>query len=67
MLTKDDDLYYFYGEVNMGNVARYINSSIYYRGKENKEYELYPRGPTLEAFEHDLAHGKEYGKHWECV
>ena len=60
-VDKDEDHYYFYGDVNMGNVAGYINSSIYCRDRENVEYELYPGIPPWKTFEHDLVDGKEYG------
>ena len=40
-VDMDEDLFYVYGDVKMGNVAGYINSSIYCRHRENVEYELY--------------------------
>ena len=44
-VKNKENLFYFYKDVNMGNVAGYINSSIYCRHRENMQYELYPRIP----------------------
>ena len=60
-VDKDEDLFYFHGDVDMGNVAGYISSSIYCRNRENVEYELYPGIPPWRTFKHDLVDGKEYG------
>ena len=60
-VDKDEDLFYVYGDVNMGNVAGYINSSIYCRHRENVEYELYPGIPPWKTFKQDLVNSKEYG------
>ena len=56
-VKKKEDLFYFYGGVNMGNAARYINSSIYCRHRENVQYELYPR----------ILLGKPLSKFWWIV
>ena len=60
-VKKKKDLFYFYGDVNMGNVAGYINSSIYCRHRENVQYELYPRIPPWKIFKQALVDSKEYG------
>lgn len=60
-VDKDEDLFYFYGDVNMGNVAGYINSSINCKNRENAEYELYPGIPPWRTFKQDLVDSKEYG------
>ena len=60
-VDKYEDLFYFYGDVNMGNVAGYINSSINCRNRENAEYELYPGIPPWRTFKQDLVDSKEYG------
>ena len=60
-VDKDEDLFYFYGDTNMGNVAGYINSSIYCRHRENVEYELYPGIPPWKTFKQDQVDSREYG------
>lgn len=60
-VDKVDDLFYFYGDVNMGNVAGYINSSIHCRYRENVEYVLYPEIPPWKTFKGELIDGKEFG------
>lgn len=62
-LTKDKNLFYFHGDVNMGNVVGYINSSINCKNRENAEYGLldYPIIPPWRNFKHDLVGSKEYG------
>ncbi len=60
-VDTDEDLFYVYGDVNMGNVAGYINSSIYCRHRENVEYELYPGIPPWKIFKQDLVNSKEFG------
>ncbi|MCO5567907.1 hypothetical protein L7F22_021603 [Adiantum nelumboides] len=60
-VDKDEDLLYVYGDVNMGNVAGYINSSIYYRHRENVEYQLYPGISPWKTFKQDLVDSKEFG------
>ncbi|MCO5594085.1 hypothetical protein L7F22_048106 [Adiantum nelumboides] len=60
-VDKDEDLLYVYGDVNMGNVAGYINSSIYCRHRENVEYQLYPGISPWKTFKQDLVDSKEFG------
>ena len=60
-ISKNEDLFYFYGDVNMGNVAGYINSSIHCMHRENVEYEFYPGIPPWKNFEDGLIDNKEYG------
>lgn len=60
-VQKNEDLSYLYGDVNMGNVAGYINSSIYCRHKENVEYEFFPGLPPWKTFKQDVVDSKEYG------
>ncbi|MCO5550977.1 hypothetical protein L7F22_004472 [Adiantum nelumboides] len=60
-VDKDEDLLYVYGDVNMENVAGYINSSIYYRHRENVEYQLYPGISPWKTFKQDLVDSKEFG------
>ena len=50
-VDKQEDLFYIYGDVTMGNIAGYINSSITCRQKENVEYELYPGIPPWKTFQ----------------
>ena len=49
-VDKQEDLFYIYGDVTMGNISGYINSSITCRQKENVEYELYPGIPPWKTF-----------------
>ncbi|MCO5552457.1 hypothetical protein L7F22_005969 [Adiantum nelumboides] len=60
-VDKDEDLLYVYGDVNMGNVAGYINSSIYCRHRENVEYQLYPGISPWKTFKKDLVDSKDFG------
>ncbi|MCO5569843.1 hypothetical protein L7F22_023557 [Adiantum nelumboides] len=60
-VDKDEDLLYVYGDVNMGNVAGYINSSIYCRHRENVEYQLYPGISPWKTFKQDLVDSKAFG------
>ncbi|MCO5550976.1 hypothetical protein L7F22_004471 [Adiantum nelumboides] len=60
-VDKDEDLLYVYGDVNMENVAGYINSSIYYRHRENVEYQLYPGISPWKTFKQVLVDSKEFG------
>ena len=66
-VDKQEDLFYIYGDVTMGNIAGYINSSITCRQKENVEYELYPRIPPWKTFQQELVDGKEYGHIGICA
>ena len=37
-VNKQEDVFYIYGDVTMGNIASYINSYITCRQKENVDY-----------------------------
>ena len=57
-IQRNKDLFYFYGDINVGNIAQYINNSIYCRHKENVKYQLYPTTPPCKQ---DIVDSKEYG------
>ena len=60
-VKKKEDVFYFYGDINMANVVGCINSSIYCRHRENVQYELYPGIPPQKTFNQVLVDSREYG------
>lgn len=56
-----DDLFYIYGDVNMGNVAGYINSSISCKDSENVEYVFYPEVPPWNISKRSIVNHIEIG------
>ena len=60
-VNDKEDIFYFYGDVNMRNVVEYINSSIYSRHRENMQYYIYPKIPHWKTFKKVLVDSKEYG------